>query len=111
MSSASIGVKWTEGTGFTENGVIVDGRLTKLGGAALGLRRDAPMQPWHAADPGGLDMVLTPFSTQTTKVAAASGAARPTRCSAVVGRFFADDGPALDFGPLQGFAEEARQHW
>ena len=26
-----IGGKWTEGTGFTENGLIVDGRLTKLG--------------------------------------------------------------------------------
>ena len=26
-----IGAKWTEGSGFTENGLIVDGRLTKLG--------------------------------------------------------------------------------
>ena len=26
-----VGAKWTEGSGFTENALIVDGRLTKLG--------------------------------------------------------------------------------
>ena len=34
-----IGGKWTEGTGFTENGIIVDGRLTKIGAELdVGLR-------------------------------------------------------------------------
>ena len=30
-----IGAKWTQGSGFTENGIIVDGRLTKLGSELL----------------------------------------------------------------------------
>lgn len=30
------GAKWTEGTGFTENGFIVDGRLNKIGGSWIG---------------------------------------------------------------------------
>ena len=109
-----VGGKWTEGTGFTENGVIVDGRLTKLGGELRwDYDWDAPMQPWHVADPGGrLDMVLTPRFDKHTKVA---GRKRGSETHQVFGtwsgRFVTDDGPALDFGPLQGFAEEARQHW
>src|SRR3954451_14218756 len=46
------GAKWTAGTGFTENGIFVDGRLTKLGNE-LEWTYDwnAPMQPWRVVDP------------------------------------------------------------
>jgi hypothetical protein len=109
-----VGGKWTEGTGFTENGVIVDGRLTKLGAELRwDYDWDAPMLPWQVADPGGrLDMVLTPRFDKHTKVA---GRKRGSETHQVFGtwsgRLLTDDGLALDFGPLQGFAEEARQHW
>ena len=42
------GAKWTEGTGYTENGIIVDGHLSKLGNE---LRWeydwDVPTRPWR----------------------------------------------------------------
>ena len=65
-----IGGKWTEGTGFTENGVIVDGRLTKIGAELTWTYDwDDPMAPWHVQDPGGqLDIVLTPRFDKHTKV-------------------------------------------
>ena len=107
--------KWTEGTGFTENGIIVDGRLTKLGSELRwDYDWDDPMQPWHVVDPGGqLDVVLTPRFDKHSKIDGAqvgsethqvfgtwSGRARaPTTAS------------SSSSTELQGFAEEARQHW
>ena len=65
-----IGAKWTEGTGFTENGVIVDGRLTKLGPSSTGTTTGtSPMRPWRVVDPGGqLDIALTPRFDKHTRL-------------------------------------------
>jgi Domain of unknown function (DUF2804), N-terminal/Domain of unknown function (DUF2804), C-terminal len=109
-----VGGKWTDGTGFTENGVIVDGRLTKLGRE---LRWeydwDDPMQPWRVDDPGGqLQLVLTPRFDKHTKLA---GHKRGSEVHQVFGTWAGslatDDGLSLEFAGLQGFAEEARQRW
>ncbi|HEY5155213.1 MAG TPA: DUF2804 domain-containing protein [Acidimicrobiales bacterium] len=109
-----IGGKWTEGTGFTENGLIVDGRLTKLGSE---LRWDYvwddPMAPWHIEDPGGqLEMVLTPRFDKYTNVDAGDlGSEVHQVFGTWAGRLVTDDGLALEFTDVQGFAEEARQRW
>jgi len=109
-----IGGKWTEGTGFTENGVIVDGRLHKIG-RELQWEYDwnAPMQPWRVSDPGGqLDVVLTPRFDKHSK---ATGRKRGSETHQVLGTWTGslrtDDGRVLEFEGLQGFAEEARQNW
>ena len=110
-----VGAKWTEGTGFTENGLIVDGRLTKLGSE---LRWDYdwhdPMRPWRVVDPGGqLDVVLTPRFDKHTKVEAGPELRSETHqvFGTWSGRLLSDDALALEFTGLQGFAEEARQRW
>jgi Domain of unknown function (DUF2804), N-terminal/Domain of unknown function (DUF2804), C-terminal len=105
-----IGAKWTEGTGFTENGIIVDGRLTKLG-AELQWEYDwdAPLQPWHVVDPGGqLDIVLSPRYDKFTHGA---GGGTHQVFGTWSGRVETDDGVSLEFDDVQGFAEEARQDW
>ena len=108
-----VGGKWTAGTGFTENGVIVDGRLTKLGEELQwDYDWDDPLQPWRVDDPGGrLHAVLTPRFDKHTKLA---GHKRGSEVHQVFGTWegtlTADDG-VLDFAGLQGFAEEARQRW
>ncbi len=65
-----VGGKWTEGTGFTENGIIVDGRLTKLGRELTwDYDWDDPMRPWRVDDPGGqLHAVLAPRFDKHSKV-------------------------------------------
>lgn len=109
-----IGAKWTEGSGFTENGVIVDGRLTKIGSE---LRWhydwDEPMKPWHIEDPGGqLDIVLTPRFDKHSHVAGGEYESETRQVFGLwSGRLRTDDGLTLELDALQGFAEEARQRW
>jgi hypothetical protein len=108
------GAKWTEGSGYTENGFFVDGRLTKLGNELdWQYDWDAPMEPWHIVDPGGqLDVVLHPrFDKHSTL----PGRDKGSETHQVFGRFsgfvVTDDGDRIDVDDLQGFAEEARQEW
>ena len=108
------GAKWTEGTGFTENGVLVDGRLSKIGSELRwDYDWDHPLSPWHVADPGGqLDVVLTPRFDKHTNLA---GRKRGSEVHQVFGRWsgtvVSDDGRRFELDDLQGFAEEARQRW
>lgn len=109
-----IGAKWTAGTGFTENGLIVDGRLSKLGRELTwDYDWDDPMGAWRVVDPGGqLDAVLSPRYDKHTLL---EGRKRGSEVHQVfgtwTGRLRTDDGVELAFDGLQGFAEEARQRW
>ena len=109
------GAKWTAGTGFTENGVIVDGRLSKLGRELEWTYDwDDPMGPWRVTDPGGqLDVVLTPRFDKHSTVDASEDLGSETHqvFGTWSGRVVTDDGLALEVDGLQGFAEEARQRW
>lgn len=109
-----IGGRWTEGTGCTENGVIVDGRLTKLGRELRwSYDWDRPLRPWRVEDPGGrLSLELTPRHDKHTRFDAL---ALRTEVHQVFGSwsgsFVTDDGEVLLFDDLQGFAEESRSRW
>jgi hypothetical protein len=107
------GAKWTEGTGFTENGLIVDGIVSKLGSELRwDYDWDEPMRPWRITDPGGqLDVVLTPRFDKHTSHGGDQGSETHQVFGTWAGRLRTDDGIALDLSGLQGFAEEARQHW
>jgi hypothetical protein len=110
-----LGGLWTAGTGFTENGVLVDGRLTKLG-RELRWEYDwaRPLSPWRVADPDGrLRLELTPRHDKHTRLeAGVLGTETHQVFGRWSGRFVPDDGgePIL-FDGLQGFAEESRSRW
>ncbi len=108
------GAQWTAGTGFTENGLIVDGRLSKIGRELRwDYEWDEPMRPWHIVDPGGqLDVVLTPrFDKHSHVDGGEFGSETHQLFGMWSGRLRADDGLELVFDDVQGFAEEARQRW
>jgi hypothetical protein len=109
-----LGGRWTEGTGFTENGVIVDGTLTKLG-RELEWRYDwdRPLEPWRVRDPGGrLDLELAPRHDKHTRVQAGLLATETHQVfGRWSGRFVTDAGDVLELDGLQGFAEESRSRW
>ncbi len=110
-----MGSKWTDGTGATENGIIVDGRLTKLG-EELSWEYDPerPMEPWRvrSAD-GSLDLTLSPRwdlpSTLNAGVLANLGHQVFGAWSGTVPR---DDGDPLTLSDdVIGFAEEISWRW
>ncbi len=110
-----IGAKWTAGTGFTENGVIVDGTLNKIGRELQwDYDWDEPLAPWHVVDPGGqLDIVLTPRFDKHSLADAGPDLRSETHqvFGTWSGRLVTDDGLALEVHGVPGFAEEARQRW
>ncbi len=108
------GARWTERSGFTENGLIVDGRLTKIGREVEWTYDwDEPMRPWRVVDPGGqLDVTLVPrFDKHTTLPGRDKGSETHQVFGTWSGRLRTDDGLELALDGVQGFAEEARQEW
>ena len=109
-----IGGKWTDGTGFTENGIIVDGRLHKLGGELRwDYDWDRPLEPWRVVDPTGrMDITLTPVHDKHTKVdAKVLGTEVHQVFGTWTGTVVTDDGAALRVEDVLGFAEESRSRW
>lgn len=108
------GAKWTEGTGFTENGVIVDGRLTKIGSELTWTYDwDDPMAPWRVRHPdGSLDLALTPRFDRHSKVQALVLATEVHQVfGAWSGHITDDAGVVHHLAGAQGFAEESRSRW
>lgn len=110
-----IGAKWTEGTGFTENGMIVDGRLTKIGAELTwDYDWDRPMRPWRVSHPdGSVDLTLTP---DFDKHSAVNALVLATEVHQVFGRWsghVTDDetGRRVEVDGINGFAEESRSRW
>ena len=109
-----VGAKWTEGTGFTENGFLVDGRLTKIGRELVwNYDWDEPMAPWRVTDPGGqLDATLDVRFDKHSKAGDDElGSEVHQVFGTWSGKVIDDEGRSLTFDGLQGFAEEARQRW
>jgi hypothetical protein len=107
-----LGGRWTVGTGFTENGVIVDGRLSKIGAELeWDYDWDDPMKPWRVTG-GGVDLTLTPVYDKHTGV---NAFVLRTEVHQVFGRWSGtvttDDGTTSTLDAIQGFAEESRSRW
>lgn len=110
-----MGGKWTEGTGFTENALCIDGRLTKIGAELdWDYSWEHPMRPWRvrSADGPTIDLVLTPTFDRhdRTSLGVLSMEVHQmfgTWSGTVVG----DDGVARRLDGIRGFAEEARNRW
>lgn len=109
-----LGGRWTRGTGFTENGLLVDGRLTKLGDELRwDYDWDRPLRPWRVEDPGGrLRAELVPRHDKHSRIQAGVIA---TETHQVFGHWSGvlrpDGGEPLEFEGIQGFAEESRSRW
>lgn len=109
-----IGAKWTEGTGFTENGVIVDGRVTKIGAELTwDYDWDNPMRPWRVHGPdGSVDLALVPRYDRHSRVNALVLA---TEVHQVFGSWTGTvtdaAGTVHELDGIQGFAEESRSRW
>jgi hypothetical protein len=109
-----VGGMWTAGTGATENGVIVDGVLHKLGAELdWSYSWDNPLGPWHVMDPGGqLDLVLQPRHDKHSRTSLGVLATETHQVFGTwSGQVVTDDGRVVVIDGVQGFAEESRSRW
>lgn len=109
-----VGGKWTDGTGFTENGIIIDGRLVKIGDDLQWTYDwDNPLDPWRVQNADGtLDVMLTPVHDRHANL---NLGVLKNEVHQVFGHWSGrvPDGAAssLAVNNLLGFAEEARSRW
>lgn len=109
-----IGGRWTEGTGYTENGVIVDGRLSKIGNELRWeYEWNDPLRPWRVEDPEGrLRLELLPrYDKHSRTELGILGTEVHQVFGTWSGHFQPDQGPPIEFSALPGFAEESRSRW
>ncbi|MBL9018687.1 MAG: DUF2804 domain-containing protein [Myxococcales bacterium] len=67
----NLGANWTEGTGVSENGLVIDGRVHKLPDAVdVDWDRRDPMKPWRlrTRTSGRIDLTFTPVTLRKVTV-------------------------------------------
>ncbi len=97
----------------SENCIILDGRIHKLGGVRFDYRPGDFMHPWHFTDDDGrLDLTLTPFKNRTARTNLGVIFSEAHQMfGRYAGQVVLDDGERLEIKDLIGFAEEHRARW
>lgn len=107
-----LGGRWTAGTGMTENALLVEGRLHKIGEE---LRWDYDRQdwlrPWRIAGER-VGATLHPFHERVARTNLLVVAGETHQCFGhFTGWATTDEGERVDLDGLVGWAEEARNRW
>jgi len=97
----------------TENCVILDGHVHKLGAVKFGYQSGNFMRPWHFTDDEGrLDLTFTPFKDRTAQT---NLGVIFSEVHQMFGRYAGhvrlDGGEELTISDLIGFAEEHQARW
>ena len=111
----NLGAGWTDGTGLTENGVIVDGRLRKIH-TDLNFDYDSKdfMRPWRitSVDTDEVDLTFTPFFE---RLASSNLLIIKSVVHQMIGRYSGTildpDGNPVRVDNLVGWAEEHIARW
>ena len=110
-----LGGKWTDGTGMTENALVVDGRLSKLSEELVWeYDREDWLAPWRIRTPRSdrLDVTFTPIHDKVSRLQAGIAASAVDQCfGSYRGRIVPDDGVPVEVDGLFGWAEEATWRW
>ncbi|WP_027347275.1 DUF2804 domain-containing protein [Hamadaea tsunoensis] len=107
-----LGGRWTDGTGLTENGLFVDGRLHKIG-SDLRWEYDRAdwLRPWKITGER-VEAAFHPFHERVAKTNLGILANETHQCfGEFSGWAEADDGERVPLDGLTGWAEEARNRW
>jgi hypothetical protein len=107
-----LGGRWTDGTEMTENALLVDGRIHKLGSE---LRWDYDRHDWLAPwsmTGQRVQATFHPFHERVARTELAVVGSETHQCfGEFQGRAQTDDGAWVPLDGLVGWAEEARQRW
>lgn len=108
----TLGGKWTDGTGITENGLFVDGRLHKIGEElSWDYDRADWQRPWRIHG-SRVDATFTPWHEKVSRTDLVVLAGETHQCFGDwSGWALTDDGERVPLDGLVGWAEEARNRW
>lgn len=110
-----LGGRWTDGTGMTENALVVDGRLSKLSEELVWTYDTSDwLAPWRIRTPRSdrLDVKFTPVHDKVGRLQLGIASSRVDQCFGTYeGRIVPDDGQPLELSGLFGWAEEATWRW
>lgn len=107
-----VGGKWADGTGCTENGLLVDGHFHKIS-EELEWEYDTAnwARPWRVHG-GGLDATLTPFYDKVTRTNLGVLASSTDQCFGHwSGSFRTTLGDLIRFDDIVGWAEHVHNRW
>ncbi|WP_067432399.1 DUF2804 domain-containing protein [Nocardioides jensenii] len=107
-----LGGAWTDGTGQTENGLFVDGRLHKIHEDLRWVYdRDDWMAPWRI-EGKRVQVAFTPFHERVAKSNLMIVAGETHQCFGhFTGWASTDEGEQVSLDGLTGWAEEAHNRW
>ena len=113
----TIGLNFGRGFGdlsrATENAVILDGTVHKLGDVGFDYASGDYMRPWRFRDDAGrLDLTFTPFKDRTARTNLGVIVSEVHQMfGRYAGQVALDDGQTLAISDLIGFAEEHQARW
>jgi hypothetical protein len=107
-----LGGAWTDGTGSTENGLFLAGRLHKIGDELdWSYDRSDFMAPWHVRGPR-VEVTFAPFHERAERTQLAVIASEVHQCFGRFAGWVLDDRRhRVPVDGLLGWAEEARNRW
>ena len=107
-----VGGTWTDGTGMSENALLVDGHLTKISEElAWHYDTDDWLAPWQVTGET-VDLVFTPFHLKQSITDLKLFSSRTHQCFGHwSGRVRDDMGSWVDLEGLVGWAEDVRNRW
>lgn len=110
--AVQLGGTWTDGTGQTENGLLVDGRLHKIHeDLTWSYDRADWMRPWRIHGER-VDVALVPLHERVARTQLGVVASETRQCFGTFRGWALDDaGERVVLDGLTGWAEEARQRW
>jgi hypothetical protein len=108
----NFGARWTDGTGATENGVVVDGRLHKIH-EDIAFRYDASdyERPWRIESPR-VALTFTPAFVRAVRAPLVVASAElHWTFGRFAGEVATDDGRRVAVRDVLGWAEDLRARW
>lgn len=110
-----VGGRWTDGTGSTENALLLDGRLHKnRDDLVWEYDRSDWLTPWHVHDRGRarVDLTFTPFHERVARTNLLVLEGETHQCFGTwTGWMTTDTGEHVMVDGVEGWAEEARNRW
>ena len=107
-----VGGRWTDGTGSTENGLLVDGRMHKISDELVWEYEPSDyLAPWRIHG-GALDLAFEPFHDKVTRTSLGVLSGSTDQCFGHYrGTFTTADGERIAFDGILGWAEDVHNRW